>query len=380
MRDLTLNQQEQTRTQVLNSVLECQLSIAQAAEIVGFSQRHTKRILAAYRRDGPAALAHGNRGRRPHNAVPEAAATAVVKLATNNYAGANHTHLTELLREREGIDLSRPTVRRILAKAGMGSPRSRRSPQHRSRRRRMPREGPVRQWGIPWPCTATGIRPSSTMPARHRCLSNPPSSLRWCGRWASGRSSLSLPRPREGWNGWRQPSRTVWSPSCVWPASAPSTRPMTSFRSFCPASTPGSPSPQSSPREPTARCPPNCLSPRPSASSTPAGGPRQHGQIPMAGPPTAARDGPAQLCRSTGGCPGTGRRPTDDQLSRRDRRFSGIAPALVLVVGSDQSALPRLANPAPSPTIPQTTTSTMLSGHSWTLCSQPTRKRSAPKG
>ena len=105
------------------------------------SQRHTKRLLAAYRRDGTAALAHGNRGRRPHNAIPEAAAAAVVKLASNHYAGANHTHLTELLREREGIDLSRPTVRRILARAGMGSPRSRRSPQHRFRRRRMPQEG-----------------------------------------------------------------------------------------------------------------------------------------------------------------------------------------------------------------------------------------------
>ena len=49
--------------------------------------------------------------------------------------------LTELLREREGIDLSRPTVRRILVKAGIGSPRSRRSQQHRFRRRRMPQEG-----------------------------------------------------------------------------------------------------------------------------------------------------------------------------------------------------------------------------------------------
>ena len=83
-------------------------------------------------------MAHGNRGRRPHNAIPEAAAAAVVKLAGNGYAGANHTHLTELLREREGIDLSRPTVRRILVKAGLGSPRSQ---QHRFRRRRMPQEG-----------------------------------------------------------------------------------------------------------------------------------------------------------------------------------------------------------------------------------------------
>ena len=86
-------------------------------------------------------MAHGNRGRRPHNAVPEAAAAAVVKLASNGYAGANHIHLTELLRERGSINLSRPTVRRILTKAGIGSPRRRRSQQHRFRRRRMPQEG-----------------------------------------------------------------------------------------------------------------------------------------------------------------------------------------------------------------------------------------------
>ena len=136
-----MNQQEQARIQVLNCVLEYQLPIAQAAEIMGVSERHTKHLLAAYRKHGPAALAHGNRGRRPHNAVPETAAAAVVKLASNGYAGANHSHFTELLRERESIDLSRPTVRRILAKAGIGSPRSRRSQQHRFRRRRMPQEG-----------------------------------------------------------------------------------------------------------------------------------------------------------------------------------------------------------------------------------------------
>ena len=126
---------------MLNSVLDYQLPIAPATDMMELSRRHTNRLLAAYRRDGPAALAHSNRGRRPHNAIPEAAAAAVVKLATNHYAGANHSHLPELLQEREGIDLSRPTVRRILLKAGLGSPRSRRSQQHRFRRKRMPQEG-----------------------------------------------------------------------------------------------------------------------------------------------------------------------------------------------------------------------------------------------
>ena len=141
MKDVTLNQREQARLSVLNSVLEYQVPIAQAAELLGVSQRHARRLLAAYREQGAAALAHGNRGRRPHNAIPPAQAAAVVELATGRYQGANHTHLTELLSEREGIDLSRPTVRRILTRAGIGSPRSRRSPQHRFRRQRMPQAG-----------------------------------------------------------------------------------------------------------------------------------------------------------------------------------------------------------------------------------------------
>ena len=136
-----MNQKEQARPFVLNSVLEYQVPISQAAEVLEVSPRHARRSLAAYREHGAAALAHGNRDRRPHNAVSPAEAAAVVELASQRYEGANHTHFTELLREREGIDLSRPTVRRILTGVGIGSPRSRRSPQHRFRRPRMPQTG-----------------------------------------------------------------------------------------------------------------------------------------------------------------------------------------------------------------------------------------------
>ena len=141
MKDVTLKQQELARLHVLNNVLEYQTPVGQAAEILGVSERHTRRLLNAYRKERAIALAHGNRGRRPHNAVLDAQTAAVVRLASTKYSGTNHTHLAELLREREGIDLSRPTVRRILAKAGIGTPRSRRSQQHRVRRKRMPQEG-----------------------------------------------------------------------------------------------------------------------------------------------------------------------------------------------------------------------------------------------
>ena len=140
-----MHQQEQARLHVLNSVIAEEITIAQAAALMNLSERHARRLLAAYRKDGAEALAHGNRGRRPHNAVPEVVAAAVVHLAATHYPGANHTHLSELLEEQEGILLSRPTLRRILTRAGLPSPRRRRPPAHRVRRERMPREGMLLQ-------------------------------------------------------------------------------------------------------------------------------------------------------------------------------------------------------------------------------------------
>ena len=84
---------------------------------------------------------HGHRGRNPVNATPEAVIADVVRLASTRYQGANHTHLSELLAEREGIDIGRTTLRRILLDAGLSSPRRRRPPKHRVRRQRMPRAG-----------------------------------------------------------------------------------------------------------------------------------------------------------------------------------------------------------------------------------------------
>ena len=136
-----MTQQEQARLQVLNSLLAGHMTTEQAATLMGVSTRHTRRILAAYRQEGAAALAHGNRGRRPANATPQALMTEALHLARTRYAGVNHTHLSELLREREGIGIDRSTLRRILVSAGVNSPRSRRPPKHRVRRERMPCEG-----------------------------------------------------------------------------------------------------------------------------------------------------------------------------------------------------------------------------------------------
>ena len=104
-------------------------------------------------RKGPAmsrwapALAHGNRAPRPRNAVAEETLERIVALARTRYAELNHTHLAEMIAEREGVVLSRPTVRSILLRAGLPSPRYQRPPRHRYRRQRKPQEGMLLQLG-----------------------------------------------------------------------------------------------------------------------------------------------------------------------------------------------------------------------------------------
>ena len=136
---------EQKRLQVLAGVLEGRLKVTEASGLMGVSERHAWRLLAAFRKEGVAALAHGNRGRTPTISTDPAIRDRVRGLAKGTYAGLNHTHLTELLEEREGIDLSRSTVRRILLSGGIKSPRKRRAPKHHSRRVRYPQEGMLLQ-------------------------------------------------------------------------------------------------------------------------------------------------------------------------------------------------------------------------------------------
>ena len=99
-----------------------------------------RRLLAEYRKDGAVALAHGNRGRKPHHALYKGLMMQVLELAQLIHAGCSTQHLTELLAERECIAISRSSVRRTLLEAWTKSPRKRRPPKHRSRRERYPKE------------------------------------------------------------------------------------------------------------------------------------------------------------------------------------------------------------------------------------------------
>ncbi len=136
---------EQRRAWILTKVLKGERSMAEAAEILGLSERQLWRLRSAFEHDGPAGLVHGNRGRASPRRLDADLRERVAGLARERYADVNDCHLAELLAEREGLLISRPSLQRILRGAGLPAKRRHRRARHRSRRERMAAAGTLLQ-------------------------------------------------------------------------------------------------------------------------------------------------------------------------------------------------------------------------------------------
>ena len=147
-----MGQRELKRWHLMELVKGGKITLREAGEKIGVSYRQAKRMRRAIRDRGIKALVHGNRGRPSNHRIKEALRERVLGLSREIYWDFNDTHFTEKLRECEGIDLDRETVRKLRREAGMAPKRRRRSPKHRKRRERKAQEGWMVLWdGSPHP-------------------------------------------------------------------------------------------------------------------------------------------------------------------------------------------------------------------------------------
>ena len=136
METFTLSRKELHRPGLLKALCGGRLNNGQVAAALGITVRQVRRLKGRFEQGGPAALAHGNRGRPSPRRLPAAVREAVVRLMTTAYRGFNDTHLTEKLREHHALVVSRESVRRLRQHLGLRPTRARRAP--RARRRRVP--------------------------------------------------------------------------------------------------------------------------------------------------------------------------------------------------------------------------------------------------
>ena len=144
--ELRVSQKEIHRMHVVRLTMEGRETVGRGAKLLGISPRQMKRLRCKLKERGVEGLLHGNRGKAPWNKTVSEKIKQVVELARGRYQGFNDTHLTEKLKEKEKIALSRPTVRIILRQAGIIAVRKRGVKRHYKRRERRAQEGALLLW------------------------------------------------------------------------------------------------------------------------------------------------------------------------------------------------------------------------------------------
>jgi transposase len=132
---------EAQRPGLIRAARDGKITNREGAAALGLSIRQFRRLRRRYESGGASALAHRARGRPSVHRLSETLRQRVQTLLRGRYAGFNDCHLTEILREQEGLMLSRASVQRIRQDLGIAPKRRRRPPRHRRRREREARRG-----------------------------------------------------------------------------------------------------------------------------------------------------------------------------------------------------------------------------------------------
>ncbi len=115
------------RSHPIGQTIEKALSQHDAAYWLGIGLRQFKRLARVWRQRGDAGLVNRQRGQAAHNRLPEATRPRIEPLLRERYPDFGPTLAAEKLAERDGIAVSRETVRRIQTRLKLHRPKARRA-------------------------------------------------------------------------------------------------------------------------------------------------------------------------------------------------------------------------------------------------------------
>ncbi len=163
-RGIEISQRELKRHHVLGMVVERKVVLSEAARALGVTYRHARRLKKKLCERGIAGLLHGNRGRSPGNKTLEEVRWRVVVLSNEKYKDFNDSHFFEMLRDYEGIEVCRETVRTIRRGEGIKPKVKHKVRRHHARRPRKESEGLMMLWdGSPHRWFGEGTQPCCLM-------------------------------------------------------------------------------------------------------------------------------------------------------------------------------------------------------------------------
>ncbi len=133
---IAMSERDLQRIEILSKVLAGRMTMVSAAHVLDLSERQVRRLLERIRTGGAASIRHKAIGRPSNNRISDGVRDYAMTLVRERYADFGPTLATEKLAERDGLRVSRETVRIWMTDAGLWLSRKQRRTFHQPRLRR----------------------------------------------------------------------------------------------------------------------------------------------------------------------------------------------------------------------------------------------------
>lgn len=133
---IAMSERDLQRIEILSKVVAGRMTTVSAAHLLDLSERQVRRLLERIRTGGAASIRHKAIGRPSNNRISDEVRDYAMTLVRDRYADFGPTLATEKLAERDGLRVSRETVRGWMSEAGLWLSRKQRRTFHQPRLRR----------------------------------------------------------------------------------------------------------------------------------------------------------------------------------------------------------------------------------------------------
>lgn len=130
---IAMSERDLQRIEILSKVMAGRMTTVSAAHVLDLSERQIRRLLERMQTGGAASIRHKAIGRPSNNRISDGVRDYAVALVRERYADFGPTLVAEKLAERDGLRVSRETVRNWMVDAGLWLSRKQRRTFHQPR-------------------------------------------------------------------------------------------------------------------------------------------------------------------------------------------------------------------------------------------------------
>jgi transposase len=143
MKEVKLRMNEQEKYEVIKELVDHKGNKNRAAMKLGISRRQIDRLIIKYKENGKSAFVHGNRSKKPVNALDKSISEDIILLYKNKYYDFNFNHFKEFLKKDENIDVSYNFIYKTLSKESILSPKARKKTKREYAKKQLLKENKI---------------------------------------------------------------------------------------------------------------------------------------------------------------------------------------------------------------------------------------------